>query len=171
MNMLLLRASLMEILRPACVHPDQLRMLVDFTPTLWSVQVTPARADLPRLIGAAGVNFKAVKTMLEHAGRVHRVETRFFVKDPEPQNRERIIPQGTAPNPQWDGSEAIQAIEAALSMAGYPREVRKVITEGGRLRLVVVPPIPMPLGGALSRWSHVIARSCGSGCDLDFQGA
>lgn len=167
MTATILTTALRTMISPVCTEPDSLVIRVVDEDHFVGVQVQPAPADMPRLIGSGGANFNALKGILNVAAAAHGRHIRFFVKESDPDRTTKVRPV-TVADSNWQPESAVNACKTALALCKLPPGVRVVRQEGGRPRIVVEPPLPMQLGNGLSRWIHVIARSQGGHVDFDF---
>lgn len=125
------------------------------------ISLTPNNADISKLIGRGGANFRSLKTIIEYlADDGHTF--RFVVGDPTPGTRPPPVPR----NPTWTPERVIAAVQAYLAAIEEPTGVQAMPKDDGYL-LILAAKMPEDVWTALSKWISVCALSGGGYASLE----
>ncbi len=151
------------MIQPVLYRPDECKIEVEQRGQSLFVSVKPAAADMSRLIGADGVNIKALKRLAEFYGSCLNYEARLTLIDP-PHSNERAprVPI----NPQWNPRDSMERIRDFLHECGISTEILCYPGPQG-WRLTCTATFPVDIFKALNRWLCVMAMSQGGSAFLD----
>lgn len=146
------------IIVPALAAPNDLVVKVGSEGKYFAVTALVNPVDMPRVIGKAGNNVRALKGMLAHIGQRNQCFIRFHVADPPVTTTERTT---TPPLKEWDKAAALKAADTALRMALYDSRMTPFQEVGDKWFLNICTVLDQTFGECLARWMHVIGRQQG----------
>lgn len=150
--------GLRSLLAPALAFPHELVVKVGSEGKFFAVTALVHPLDMPKVIGKAGNNVRALKAILAHIGTRNRCFIRFHVADPTDPTKDRHV---TPPVSEWNPASTIKAVDTALRMAQYDTRMTPIQEVGDKWFLNVCTVIDQTFGEGLARWVHVIGRQQG----------
>jgi predicted RNA-binding protein YlqC (UPF0109 family) len=145
---------LTAIIRPALSYPESYDAKVAAQGNFYSATVSVHPADMPKVIGKAGNNVRAIKCILAHIGKHNRCFIRFYVVEPRDN-----IPTRDNRTPVFDAPQLMHAAKTALSMAGYDDRITGPVDMEGKLFLTTATALEPSFAESLARWIHAIGRN------------
>jgi len=152
-------AGIRSLITPALVIPNDFVVKVGRDANFYSVTVGVNPIDMPRLIGKAGNNVRAIKAILAHVGQRNRCFIRFYAADPDNPTATRHV---TPPAPKWESGPLMKAARTALTMAGYSDRLTGPDAIEEKQFITATAVLDPTFGEALARWLHVIGRNYGA---------
>lgn len=154
-----------QLIKPALMYPDDYVAKVENKGNFYSATVSVNPADMPRIIGKAGNNVRAIKCILAHIGDANKCFIRFYVAEP----------QGEAAGPKgpltWTHKPLMQAARTALDLAGYDDRLTGPVAMSGKQFVTAAGALDSSFAEALARWMHMIGRNYGENVVLIYDRA
>lgn len=146
------------LLTPALARPQDLKIDVQQSGSLYSVTASVHGGDMPRMIGSGGANIRALKVILGHIGARNEAYIRFTAVDPSNPSRERFA---TVPTLNWERKPLLDAVRAALRMARYDDTLMGPVQMADKFFLTCPAVLDAAFAESLARWTHVMGRALG----------
>ncbi len=155
----LLADTIEAILAPALTAPCRIDINRQADTTF--ISLTPSTADISKLIGRGGANFRSLKTIVEYLAEDGHT-FRFVVADPTPGTKTPPVPR----NALWTPERVVEAVQAYLAAIEEPTGVHAQPKDDGYL-LILAAKMPEDVWAALSKWISVCALSLGGYASLE----
>lgn len=162
-----LAAAMATIIKPALMLPEHYVAKVESRGNFYSATLSVHPADMPRIIGKAGNNVRAIKCILAHIGQMQRCFIRFYVAEPADAATPEPMPQPF----QWDPKPLIKAAQTALDLAGYDDRLTGPVPMSGKQFFTAAGLLDPSFAEALARWMHMIGRAYGENVILIYDRA